>query len=88
MGFRSLKVRFLAGLELYLHLDSTNLSRASRATSSETVGTLQDAEHTHTHTHTGCRIVSALRLNKTVCVCVCYLTLGTEVFLKRSGWGV
>lgn len=46
-GFRSLKVRFLAGLELYLHLDSTNLSRASLATSSDTVGTLEDQTHTY-----------------------------------------
>lgn len=42
MGLSSLKVRFLAGLELYLHLDSTNFSRASRATSSDIVGTLEE----------------------------------------------
>lgn len=44
MGWSCLKVRFLAGLELYRHLDSTKRSRASRAWSSDTAGTLQ--EHT------------------------------------------
>lgn len=45
-GLSSLKVRFRAGLELYRHFDSTNLSRASLATSSDTVGTLGEKTHT------------------------------------------
>lgn len=45
-GLRSVKVRFLAGLELYLHLDSTNLRRASLATSSDIMGTLDEQRTT------------------------------------------
>lgn len=40
MGWSCLKVRLRAGLELYLHLDSTKRSSASLAWSSDTVGTL------------------------------------------------
>lgn len=40
MGWSCLKVRLRAGLELYLHLDSTKRSSASLAWSSDTAGTL------------------------------------------------
>lgn len=49
MGWSCLKVRFLAGLELYLHLDSTKRSRASLAWSSDTLGTLEG--HTRSRFH-------------------------------------
>ena len=43
-----LNVRFLAGLELYFHFDSTNFNKASLAASSDRVGTLNEHKYTQT----------------------------------------
>lgn len=88
MGFRSLKVRFLAGLELYLHFDSTNLISASLATASDTVGTLED-QHTLTSPHRSPLVLREPLMNtRYIRVKSTDLTLGTEVFLLSSGWGL
>ena len=88
MGFRSLNVRFLAGLELYVHLDSTNFRRASLATSSDTEGTLQKKHCSVLH-H---RFTLFLRTNEhkpdKMVSSSADLTLGTEVLLLNSGWGL
>lgn len=80
MALSCLKVRFLAGLELYLHLDSTKRSRAFRAWSSETLGTLEEQTQAVGST--------SLSLRGHFTGSEPHLTSGTKVFLLTSGWGL